>query len=1388
MRYDMKNLYALAFICLLFVQFSFGQGVFNSAASGAYNVASTWSLVSGSDSDGLPDSDDDVVVLNGHIISVPASVNAKNVTINSGGSIIGPNTGTTIYYLRVYGTSLINNGNLGGPTQGTQLGFEPANNGGTVTLSGTGTCEISQLRTQSAASNMQIIIDHNMKINRSWGRGIGFSAYQSTTSNGNTLTINAGKTVELDSTADFHHGSTGTPGAGGNTTYIINGTLKTNAGQRFIIIPFNSTTSALTIEVNGVVDLGGRVFGQRASGQTTFGPVSLNINNGGVVKVSGVPATPEIDLTDVNTTLSGTGYLDIDLWTFVFTPSNYIKTTGTGGFKRNVGSTDITFPIGTSTSYNPVVMNNAGTADKFTARVKPTFDNPPVNTNKVVNRQWTIDEEVAGGSNATISLQWNSAEEASGFNRNVDLLVSRYNGGGWSGKGANLSGSDPYVATASNFTAFSNFIVESRPVSIFQLSSSHIGFGNVEVSKSKKDSIYIRNIGAVTMNVSSITSDEPLFAVTPGSTTILAGDSAKVIITFSPTAGGTASGTITFTHDGGASPHLATVSGTGVFPAPIFSVTPTSLSFGTIAIGRTKLDSVVVTNGGGSNLVISSIVPFNSDFSVNPSGSVTILPAGTQKFYITFAPTVEATLSGNLSFYSNSLTSPDVVGLSGTGMIMRTILSNGTGGGAWTTIATWQGGSVPSIVDSVVILPADSVHLLSDVSVGGLLVQTGGRLNLLDTLRVINGTVSGTVIAAGAANASAIIPSGTLSFLSASIYRHALPNGIIPRAEWGTGSTCEITGYTSGAKPGNPNQNFHHFVWNCTGQGANVDMGWYNNTIGGNIIIKSSGNSRMQMTSPAAGSPNVITVNGDIIVEGGQFTSNGSGSAAEITAHTYGNINATGGNFSISRGSGPNVNWYLYKNFSMSGGSTTQNSKPDGAKFIMAGTEAQNINFSGAIFNGTVPVDVNNGSSVNVALSSITYSAGGFQFTGNDGSVINFGTSVLGGTGAFTLNAGATLKCANAGGLNSTLANTGTKNLGTAANFIFDGAAPQVTGTIIPSSMNNLTIDNTAGVSLSGSTTVNGILSILNGNLTTGGNTVTIGSSGILNESAGKTIVGKVVTTRNVLQGVNNTFGGIGVEINAAGAAPGSTFVERVTGTAQTGNGKYSILRYFNINPTINSGLNATFVFRYDNTELSGQNAITLQLFQSNNAGTTWAEKGGSVNTTMRTITLDGVNNFTRWTAADANNNIGSAFNVNVAQGWNMVSVPLTVDDYRKTILFPTALSNAFAYETSYMTKDTLQNAIGYWLKFSAAQSVPVSGGTRTSDSVIVRTGWNMIGSLTFPISTASITTSAGVTISSPFYGYQNGYSVATIIEPGKAYWVKVTANGKLYLNAAGKE
>ncbi len=136
--------------------------------------------------------------------------------------------------------------------------------------------------------------------------------------------------------------------------------------------------------------------------------------------------------------------------------------------------------------------------------------------------------------------------------------------------------------------------------------------------------------------------------------------------------------------------------------------------------------------------------------------------------------------------------------------------------------------------------------------------------------------------------------------------------------------------------------------------------------------------------------------------------------------------------------------------------------------------------------------------------------------------------------------------------------------------------------------------------------------------------------------------------------------------------------------------------------------------------------------------------------------------------------------------GWNMVAVPLTVRDCRRSALFPFAGSNAFCFEETYVMKDTLAYGIGHWLRLNSSQYVSMDGAVRALDTIDVREGWNMVGSISAPVAAAQITSDPGGLVTSQFYGYAHGYHISDTIQPGRGYWVKMSQGGKLVLSSSG--
>ncbi len=138
-----------------------------------------------------------------------------------------------------------------------------------------------------------------------------------------------------------------------------------------------------------------------------------------------------------------------------------------------------------------------------------------------------------------------------------------------------------------------------------------------------------------------------------------------------------------------------------------------------------------------------------------------------------------------------------------------------------------------------------------------------------------------------------------------------------------------------------------------------------------------------------------------------------------------------------------------------------------------------------------------------------------------------------------------------------------------------------------------------------------------------------------------------------------------------------------------------------------------------------------------------------------------------------------------VRNRWNIVSVPLTVSNYSKATLFPTAVSDALAFQNSYTAESVLANGVGYWLKFGGAQTIEITGAPKNVDTLTVNEGWNLIGSISLPVPVETITSDPGCMISSNFFGYSNSYQQSDTLFPSKGYWVKVKETGKLILSAS---
>ncbi|MDI6766921.1 MAG: T9SS type A sorting domain-containing protein [Bacteroidota bacterium] len=135
---------------------------------------------------------------------------------------------------------------------------------------------------------------------------------------------------------------------------------------------------------------------------------------------------------------------------------------------------------------------------------------------------------------------------------------------------------------------------------------------------------------------------------------------------------------------------------------------------------------------------------------------------------------------------------------------------------------------------------------------------------------------------------------------------------------------------------------------------------------------------------------------------------------------------------------------------------------------------------------------------------------------------------------------------------------------------------------------------------------------------------------------------------------------------------------------------------------------------------------------------------------------------------------------VQLGENWQLISIPVITK-------CPPVIQPLFGYHNSYVLRDSLSKGYGYWHKFKTP-SITFTGFQFIRETVYVDGRWNIIGSLSYPISIYNLTSLPENIIISPIYEYNNvGYTMADSIKPGRGYWVKVKQNGQLILDTESK-
>jgi hypothetical protein len=230
---------------------------------------------------------------------------------------------------------------------------------------------------------------------------------------------------------------------------------------------------------------------------------------------------------------------------------------------------------------------------------------------------------------------------------------------------------DGGIATTSVCCVVVNTAAVYTPLTL-TFSASSLNFGLLQIGlSSPSQTVTVTNVSGHSVAFTSIASSGDFSQsntcpLTP--TTLTAGQSCTVTVTFTPTASGTRKGAVTL-KDNSPGSAAQTISLTGTGETLALGFAPASLNLGSVVVGSSITQSATLTNDGAAAVNITGIAisPANGTYTQTNNCPATLGVQQTCTFQIVFTPPDVFTYKATLSI-TNSAGAAASLPLSGTGL------------------------------------------------------------------------------------------------------------------------------------------------------------------------------------------------------------------------------------------------------------------------------------------------------------------------------------------------------------------------------------------------------------------------------------------------------------------------------------------------------------------------------------------------------------------------------------------------------------------------------------------------------------------------------------------------------------------------------------------------
>jgi hypothetical protein len=208
------------------------------------------------------------------------------------------------------------------------------------------------------------------------------------------------------------------------------------------------------------------------------------------------------------------------------------------------------------------------------------------------------------------------------------------------------------------------------------ISPTSVNFNSVAVGSNNPQTITLTNTGNASLTISASSVSGTGYSISGLSVghIITAGGNATFSAKFTPTAEGTAVGSISISTNAPNSP--ATIGLTGIGTQPLVSATPTTGNLGTVVVGSSNSQSIMLSNTGNATLTISQITVTGAGYTVTGlSTATTIAALSSVTFDAVFTPvTASGTVPGSIVLVTNGLPAQLTIPLTGISIAATTVL------------------------------------------------------------------------------------------------------------------------------------------------------------------------------------------------------------------------------------------------------------------------------------------------------------------------------------------------------------------------------------------------------------------------------------------------------------------------------------------------------------------------------------------------------------------------------------------------------------------------------------------------------------------------------------------------------------------------------------------